>query len=92
MRKSIVNTAFLRAHSRPWRSLDLEAQVLHFTNKQLELGEAAAESLQNSIPLGRLGEPDDVAGLVRFLVGPEARYITGQVIGVDGLRVADSES
>jgi NAD(P)-dependent dehydrogenase (short-subunit alcohol dehydrogenase family) len=36
------------------------------------------------IPLRRLGEPRDIAGIVRFLVGPEARWITGQVISVDG--------
>ena len=49
-----------------------------------ELSEAQVEGLQQLIPLGALGEPDDVAGLVRFLVGPDARYITGQVIAVDG--------
>jgi NAD(P)-dependent dehydrogenase (short-subunit alcohol dehydrogenase family) len=36
------------------------------------------------IPLRRLGAPDDISGLVRFLVGPEARWVTGQVIGIDG--------
>jgi NAD(P)-dependent dehydrogenase (short-subunit alcohol dehydrogenase family) len=36
------------------------------------------------IPLHRLGAPDDICGLVRFLVGPEARWVTGQVISVDG--------
>jgi NAD(P)-dependent dehydrogenase (short-subunit alcohol dehydrogenase family) len=36
------------------------------------------------IPLRRLGAPDDICGLVRFLVGPEARWVTGQVIGIDG--------
>ena len=35
-------------------------------------------------PLGRVGEPDDVAALVRFLVGPESGWVTGQAIGVDG--------
>ncbi len=42
------------------------------------------EGLQARIPLGTLGEPEDVAGVVRFLVGPRARYITGQVLAVDG--------
>ena len=39
------------------------------------------------IPLGRLGEPDDVAHLVVFLCSDAAAYITGQVIHVDGGRV-----
>jgi len=36
------------------------------------------------IPLGSLGQPDDVAGAVVFLAGPAACYITGQVLAVDG--------
>lgn len=36
------------------------------------------------MPLGRIGEPDDVSGLVRFLIGPEAGWITGQNVAVDG--------
>jgi NAD(P)-dependent dehydrogenase (short-subunit alcohol dehydrogenase family) len=36
------------------------------------------------MPLGRIGEPDDVAALVRFLIGPEAGWITGQNVAVDG--------
>ena len=35
-------------------------------------------------PLGRIGEPDDVAALIRFLLGPEAGWITGQHVAVDG--------
>ena len=36
------------------------------------------------IPLGRLGQPEDVAKAVAFLASDDAKYITGQVIGVDG--------
>lgn len=35
-------------------------------------------------PLGRLGTPDDVAGVIRFLAGDGAGFVTGQVLGVDG--------
>lgn len=42
------------------------------------------EQMQKSIPLVRLGDAADVAGLTVFLAGPEASYITGQVIAVDG--------
>jgi 2-hydroxycyclohexanecarboxyl-CoA dehydrogenase len=36
------------------------------------------------IPLGRLGQPEDIAGVVAFLCGPDGSYITGQAIHVDG--------
>ncbi len=36
------------------------------------------------IPLGRVGEPDEIAEMVRFLVGPESAWITGQLFAVDG--------
>ena len=35
-------------------------------------------------PLGRIGQPEDVSGLMAFLCTPAAGYITGQVIAVDG--------
>ena len=36
------------------------------------------------IPLGRVGEPEEIAELVRFLIGPESSWITGQAFAVDG--------
>jgi 3-oxoacyl-[acyl-carrier protein] reductase len=48
------------------------------------LGEDVRDKLLSSIPLARLGEAADVAAAVRFLLGPGARYITGQVLGVNG--------
>ena len=45
--------------------------------------EGKAAMLQNT-PLGRLGDPEDVAGAVRFLCSDEASFITGEVLLVDG--------
>jgi 7-alpha-hydroxysteroid dehydrogenase len=42
------------------------------------------ESYVANTPLGDVGESDDVAHLARFLMGPEARWISGQIINVDG--------
>ena len=38
----------------------------------------------NDIPLGRMGEPDDIADAVLFLLGPSSRWITGQTLHVNG--------
>ena len=48
------------------------------------LPERAREAMLTSTPLGRLGEPEDVAGAVRFLCSDEASFITGEVLLVDG--------
>jgi 3-oxoacyl-[acyl-carrier protein] reductase len=42
------------------------------------------EELKRLIPLGRFGKPEEVAGIVAFLVSHEASYITGEVINVNG--------
>jgi 3-oxoacyl-[acyl-carrier protein] reductase len=54
------------------------------TDMTADLSEGAAKELQDSIPLGRIGTPEDVAAVVEFLIGPGGDYITGQVIVVDG--------
>jgi 3-oxoacyl-[acyl-carrier protein] reductase len=48
------------------------------------LPEEATQAMLQSTPLGRLGEPADVAGAVRFLCSDEASFITGEVLLVDG--------
>jgi 3-oxoacyl-[acyl-carrier protein] reductase len=54
------------------------------TDMTAALTDAQVEALQHLIPMGDLAEPEDIAGAARFLVGPGARYITGQVLAVDG--------
>lgn len=52
-----------------------------------DLGEEHVRAMVAAIPLGVLGEPEDVGWAVRFLASAEARYITGQTLVVDGGQV-----
>jgi 3-oxoacyl-[acyl-carrier protein] reductase len=57
------------------------AQLL---SKEHSLGPEGAEAAGAFIPMGRIGEPDEIADVVLFLASPAARYMTGQVVVVDG--------
>jgi 3-oxoacyl-[acyl-carrier protein] reductase len=48
------------------------------------LGDDLRKMLLSKIPLARLGQPEDVAGVVAFLCSPAASYMTGQILTVDG--------
>jgi 3-oxoacyl-[acyl-carrier protein] reductase len=54
------------------------------TDMTAKLNEDTIQKFKEAIPLKELGKPADIANLVAFLASEEARYITGQVIGVDG--------
>ena len=49
-----------------------------------ELPEEVKNKVLSEIPMGLLGEPEDIAGAVAYLASDEARYVTGQVIHVNG--------
>jgi len=51
---------------------------------RLTQSEASLKASQGMHPLGRIGEPEDVAGAIAFLLDPANNWITGQVLGVDG--------
>jgi len=53
-------------------------------NSKLLHDEVKLRSLLGQIPLGRLGKPEDVAGLASFLASDEAAYVTGSTYFVDG--------
>jgi 3-oxoacyl-[acyl-carrier protein] reductase len=54
------------------------------TDMTRALSEAQTAALLAQIPLGRLGAPEDVAAAVAFLAGPEAAYVTGSTLHVNG--------
>ncbi|MBQ6471091.1 MAG: 3-oxoacyl-ACP reductase FabG [Victivallales bacterium] len=54
------------------------------TDMTATLSQQARDAFLNAVPLARAGQPADVAAAVAFLAGPDAEYITGQVLCVDG--------
>lgn len=54
------------------------------TDMTAVMSDKAKETMTSAIPMGEMGKPEDIANVVAFLAGEESRYITGQVICVDG--------
>jgi 3-oxoacyl-[acyl-carrier protein] reductase len=79
---------FTKSLARELGSRGVRANVVTpgYVNTRLTnvLPEEAQQAMLANTPLGRLGEPEDVAGAVRFLCSDEAAFITGEVLLVDG--------
>ena len=68
------------------RGITVNAVAPGFVNTEMTavLSEKVKEGAVAQIPLGKFGEPEDIANAVAFLASDNARYITGQVLAVDG--------
>ena len=62
----------------------IDAGIVHSSFAITETAKNVITDCLNKTPLGRMGSPAEVAALVDFLVSPEAAYISGQIIAVDG--------
>jgi len=79
---------FTKSLARELGSRNVRANVVApgYVNTRLTdvLPDEAKEGMLSNTPLGRLGDPEDIAGAVRFLSSDEASFITGEVLLVDG--------
>ena len=79
---------FTKALARELGSRNIRANVVvpgYVTSRLTDvLPEDATKAMLDSTPLGRLGDPEDVAGAVRFLCSDEASFVTGATLLVDG--------
>jgi beta-ketoacyl ACP reductase len=64
-------------------TVNVVAPGLIETDMTSDLG-ASKDQMASLIPMGRIGQPSDIAGVVGFLASKHSRYITGAVIAVDG--------
>lgn len=79
--------AYTRAWARDLGARNITVNVVHPGAINTEMNPETsdhAQALTQLTALGRYGQPDDIAGAVAFLVGPDAGYITGTAITVDG--------
>lgn len=68
------------------RGVRVNAVAPGYVATALLAGDSAARRRQRAaeVPLGRVGSPEDVAGVVSFLAGPDSGYVTGQAVHVNG--------
>ena len=65
-------------------TVNVVAPGLIETDMVTALGDEQVDALTGQIPSGRLGQPEEVATVVEFLASPDASYVTGAIIAVDG--------
>jgi 3-oxoacyl-[acyl-carrier protein] reductase len=87
----VASKAAVAAYTRGWardlgpRNITVNVVQPGAINTEMNPDEGPfAEMLKNMTALGRYGQPDEIAAAVAFLAGPDARYITGATLNVDG--------
>ena len=82
----LISFTFTLAREVARKGITVNAVSPGYTETDMTKGmpDAAREQLNVLIPLGRLGKPEEIAAAVLFAASPQASYMTGQVIGVNG--------
>lgn len=91
----VASKAAVAAYTRGWsrdlgpRGITVNVIQPGAINTEMNPQDSAfADQLRAMTSLGRYGQPDEIAGAVAFLAGPDARYITGATLNVDGGQIA----
>jgi 3-oxoacyl-[acyl-carrier protein] reductase len=82
----LVGMARSLAHELGSRSITANVVAPGFVDTAMtaELSDDRKKQILGAVPLGRYAQPEEIAGVVKFLASPEAAYITGAVVPVDG--------